>query len=282
LGQPLLGNRQGNDTGSAMFNATRAVAGWVLLAVVLAVAFVMAVNSSWRLQSLLVTAAVLAASFAMLARLVRGVSQSGALAGALIALVATDAGGLQVFAVLVAVFVLTWVATRSGRERKQGLGVAERPKGRNGAQVLANLWAAAMAIALSLLLPWHEALRIATLAALAEAASDTVSSEIGEAFGKRAWLVTTWREVPVGTDGGVSPVGMIAGLVASIAIASASLLTVRLSDAWIIAFCGFAGMICDSFLGALFERRGWMTNNAVNFLSTCIAAGLAFLIARIW
>ena len=272
MGQPLLGNPQGNDAGSRL--------AWVLLAAALAVVFVIGVNPNWRWQSLLVPAAVLAASFATLALLLRGVSRSGAAAGALIALIVTDTGGLPMFAILVTVFALTWMATRAGRELKQRLGVAERPKGRNGAQVLANLWASAMAIALSLLLPWHEALRIAALAALAEAASDTVSSEIGEAFGRRARLITTWRDVPVGTDGGVSPVGMIAGLLAAVAIGCASLLTLRFSAACVVAFCGFAGMICDSFLGALFERRGWMTNNAVNFFSTCVTAGLGFVIVR--
>jgi uncharacterized protein (TIGR00297 family) len=138
-----------------------------------------------------------------------------------------------------------------------------------------------MAITLAVLLPWHYPLAIAALAALAEAASDTVSSEIGEAFGTRARLITTWREVPVGTDGGVSAVGIVAGLIAAVVIAYVGALTV-FPRWYAVALCGFAGMICDSFLGALFERRGWMTNNAVNFLSTCIAAGLAFLIARIW
>jgi uncharacterized protein (TIGR00297 family) len=270
-----LGNRHGNVAGS------RAVAGWVLLSIVLATAFWMALTSSWRLQSRLVPAALMAVSFAMLALLARGVSRSGALAGALIALVVAEAGGLPMFAVLVVVFVLTWVATRLGRPRKQRLGIAERPQGRNGAQVLANLWAAAMALVLSLLLPWSYALRVTALAALAEAASDTVSSEIGEAFGRRAWLITTLREVPVGTDGGVSPVGSVAGLVAAAVIAFASVLTVKPSAAYIVALCGFLGMICDSFLGAWFERRGWMTNNVVNFLSTCTAAGLGFVIARL-
>lgn len=262
-----MGNRQGDNAGSW------AIAVWVLLAASLAVTFGIWVKLSW---SLLVPGAGFAVGFAMLAYILRGVSRSGAAAGALIALVVTCAGGLPMFAVLVVVFVLTWSATRLGRERKQQLGIAERPKGRNGAQVLANLWAAAMAIALSLLLPWFFALRVAALAALAEAASDTVSSEIGEAFGRRAWLITTWREVPVGTDGGVSPVGIIAGLLAAVVIAYVSSLTV-FPQWYVIALCGFAGMVCDSVLGALFERRGWMTNNAVNFSSTCVAAVLGFV-----
>jgi len=78
----------------------------------------------------------------------------------------------------------------------------------------------------------------------------------------------------------VSPVGSFAGLLAAAVIACMGMLMVRDSDVYIIALCGFVGTICDSFLGALFERRGWMTNNVVNFLSTCTAAGLGFVIAR--
>jgi uncharacterized membrane protein len=36
-------------------------------------------------------------------------------------------------------------------------------------------------------------------------------------------------------------------------------------------------MIFDSFLGATLER--WLGNNAVNFVSTIFAVGLAFLLA---
>jgi uncharacterized membrane protein len=32
----------------------------------------------------------------------------------------------------------------------------------------------------------------------------------------------------------------------------------------------------DSVLGATLERRGWINNDAVNFLSTASAAGFAF------
>lgn len=253
---------------------------WVLLAAILCVCFGFAVAASPVLRGRFLLAAALAFVFAVLGSFLRGVSRSGAAAGGLLALVVLCAGGFPMFAMLVLVFILTWSATQFGRDRKEQLGIAERPKGRNGAQVLANIWAAATAIALSVILPWHYALHIAALAALAEASADTVSSEIGEAFGKRAWLITTWREVPVGTDGGVSPVGILSGLLAAIVIALAGSLIAGLSYVYIMALCGFVGMICDSFLGALVERRGWMTNNAVNFLSTCVAAGLGFMITR--
>jgi uncharacterized membrane protein len=38
-----------------------------------------------------------------------------------------------------------------------------------------------------------------------------------------------------------------------------------------------AGMIADSFLGALLEQRKLLNNDAVNFLGTLIAAGAAAL-----
>jgi uncharacterized membrane protein len=35
------------------------------------------------------------------------------------------------------------------------------------------------------------------------------------------------------------------------------------------------GLFFDSLLGATLERRGWINNDAVNFLSTASAAGFA-------
>ena len=274
LRQPLLSNRNSNASGS------RALAFWLLLSFLLVVTFVLARRLDLELESRVLPAVVLSSIFALLAFVLRGVSRSGASAGALIAFVQTAAGGLPMFGMLALVFALTWLATRLGRERKLRLGVAEQRRGRDGAQVLANLWAAAMAITLSLLLPCSYALHIAAMAALVEAASDTASSEIGQAFGRRAWLITTGGQVPVGTDGGVSMMGILAGLLAAIIVALASIASgeLRFSDWPIITLCGFIGMIFDSFIGAMFERRGWMTNNAVNFSSTCFSALLAFVI----
>ena len=45
----------------------------------------------------------------------------------------------------------------------------------------------------------------------------------------------------------------------------------------IIALAGVLGMFFDSVLGATFENRGKMGNDAVNFVSTVFAADLALL-----
>ncbi len=52
------------------------------------------------------------------------------------------------------------------------------------------------------------------LAALVEATADTVSSEIGQAFGGRPVMVLSLKRVEVGTDGAVTLLGSGAGILA--------------------------------------------------------------------
>jgi uncharacterized membrane protein len=51
------------------------------------------------------------------------------------------------------------------------------------------------------------------------------------------------------------------------------------SQLWIAVAAGFAGMLIDSILGATLQRRGWISNQTVNLLSTLAAAALAYAIA---
>ena len=53
------------------------------------------------------------------------------------------------------------------------------------------------------------------LAALCEAAADTVSSEIGQVLGSRPRMITTLRLAEPGTDGAISFGGTMAGIVAA-------------------------------------------------------------------
>jgi uncharacterized protein (TIGR00297 family) len=120
---------------------------------------------------------------------------------------------------------------------------------------------------------------IALIAALAEAAADTVSSEIGQAVGGVPRLVTNWKPVPAGTDGAITLAGTAAGAAAAIAVSLTRVVGSGLGFGWrfalICAGAAILGMIADSFLGATLERRGFLDNNAVNFSSTAIAAMIA-------
>ena len=225
-------------------------------------------------------AAVVTLVFAILARKLRGVTRSGTVAGVVVCFLLYAGVGPGAFAALVSVFVLTWLATRVGYQRKQRIGVAEPLNGRTAAQVYANLGVAAACAALYL--ATRQTVFIAGVAAaLSEAAGDTVSSELGQAHSDYACLITTWKRVPSGTDGGVSLTGTLAGIAAATLVSLICVLTRFLPVKWlgISVLAAVIGIIADSYLGALLERRGLLNNDAVNFLSTLVAAGLGLFFA---
>jgi uncharacterized protein (TIGR00297 family) len=227
-------------------------------------------------------AALVTLFFAILARKLRGVTRSGTAAGAAVCFLLYAGAGPGAFAALVSVFVLTWLATRVGYKKKQRIGVAEPLSGRNAAQVLANLGVAAACAAIYLATR-QISLLAGVAAALSEAAGDTVSSEVGQARGDHARLITTWKRVPPGTDGGVSLTGTLAGVAGATVVSLICVLTKFLPVKWlgISVLAAVIGIITDSFLGALLERRGFLNNEAVNFLSTLVAAGLAMFLAHV-
>jgi uncharacterized protein (TIGR00297 family) len=190
---------------------------------------------------------------------------------------------------VLAVSLMAWLATRMGREEKERLGTAEKRHGRTASQIAANLGVAALAsngLTQSWLsnIPWFTRATTAPmplfavgLAALAEAAADTVSSELGQVIGGRPRLITTLRPVEPGTDGAVSLAGTLAGAAAATIVAMAGTLAMRGDFAvfWIAGASGVFGLFFDSLLGATLERRGWLNNDAVNLLSTASAAAFA-------
>jgi uncharacterized protein (TIGR00297 family) len=214
------------------------------------------------------------AVFALLARLARGVNWSGALAGSAIAFVLA-AREIRMFYLLLAVFAVTLIATRMGTSRKQQLLAAESADGRSAGQVIANLGVAGAIVALA-----PSDWTVLAIAALAEAAADTSSSEIGLAFSGRTVLITTWRPVAPGMDGGISLHGTTAALAAAavIALSARALGLIPAHQAAIVIYAGFLGALVDSLLGALLEKPGLLNNDLVNLLSTGAAVTIAWLI----
>lgn len=208
----------------------------------------------------------------------RTVTVPGALTGFLIGVVTWMGAGWQGWALLLAAFAVTVGTTRLGGRRKALLGIAEERGGRRGpGNALANTGLAAWAAALAVLSPYREAALVAFVAAVIAGSSDTVSSEVGKAYGRRTWLVTSLRRVPPGTSGAVSSEGTAAGAAAALLLAAiaASLRIIAPSLILPVAVAAVVAALVESVLGSTFEDRGILDNDLLNFITTFTAAALA-------
>ncbi|WP_256012159.1 DUF92 domain-containing protein [Desertivirga xinjiangensis] len=188
--------------------------------------------------------------------------------------------GFTGLSILITFFVLGTGATFWKRKNKISLGLEEANQGKRDAwQVLANAGFAAILGVSCLLFPDHSGLfSVMIAAAFASATSDTLSSELGNIYGRRYYNILTLKKDLRGLNGVVSMEGTLFGtvgatLIASIYCAGASDWTPFL----IIIISGCIGNIVDSILGASLERHGQLNNNAVNFMNTVSGAMTALI-----
>lgn len=254
---------------------------------VTAIWIMLQIQTRWLVRDpVLLHAVLISLIFTAMVFLLRAATPGAALTGGLFtaALYLQTPGLSTALWPLLALFLLTFAATRFGRRRKELLGTAEPKRGRDAAQVAANLGAAVVAgIPLSAVhvfspttIDAHAAL-VAMIAAMIEATADTLSSELGQVLGGEPRLITNFRRVPTGTDGAISFAGTLAGGAGGAVVAAVGAIALRLSaaDAILALAAGIVGLFVDSLLGAVPERRGWLNNDAVNTLSTVAAALLA-------
>jgi uncharacterized protein (TIGR00297 family) len=219
---------------------------------------------------------------AMLGYVATSVSVSGAIAGAAVGTIIYVGGGAGAWALLFATFLAASITSRMGLQRKAALGIAEERGGRRGAgNALANCGVAAIAAIVALATPYTRQALVALVAALAAGGSDTVASEIGKAWGRSTFLVTTLRRVKPGTPGAMSLEGTAAGVAAALALAAAGVAFGLIPAAAIVAIvvAATAGALVESALGATLEGPGILNNDMLNFINTAVAAAVALAIA---
>ena len=221
--------------------------------------------------------------FAWLALRSKSIDRLGALSAILIGTIITAAFGLQGFALMAGFFLVGSTVTKLGYAKKTALGIAQEKGGARGwRNAFANGFIPALLALFGLLShePARTAYLIAYAAAVATAAADTCSSEIGKAYGKRTFLITTLRPVPAGTEGAVSLEGTLGGLFGALFVASLGVLTglFAAEAALIVTLAGFLGALLESVIGTVAEKKGWLDNHALNALNTAIGAAIATFI----
>jgi uncharacterized protein (TIGR00297 family) len=219
---------------------------------------------------------------AVLGYLAKSVSLSGALAGAAVGAVIYVGGGAGAWGLLFATFVAASVTSRLGMARKEALGIAEERGGRRGAgNAIANCGVAAAAAIVALTTPYTAPALVALVAALTAGGSDTVASEIGKAWGRSTFLVTTLRRVTPGTPGAMSLEGTAAGVLAALVLAAIGVAFGLVPASAIFAVVAGAtiGALVESALGATLEGPGILNNDMLNFITTAVAAVVALALA---
>ncbi|MEH1898807.1 MAG: TIGR00297 family protein [Nostoc sp.] len=208
--------------------------------------------------------------------------------------------GWQGYAVVMFYFLVGSGVTRIGMAEKEAEGIAEKRSGARGPE---NVWGSALTGALcalgvgiinsGFLVPSPQSLvpnpqsllLLGYVASFSTKLADTTASEVGKAYGKSTFLITTLKPVPRGTEGAVSLEGTLAGIVASIAIAFVGW-GVGLIDLLGVAWCILAAFIAtnlESVIGATLQSKyTWLTNEVVNIFNTLIGAIAAVLLAWTW
>jgi len=260
--------------------------------------------------------ALIATAFAFAGLATRALSRSGAIATIVIGALAYGFGNVALAAALVVFFLSGSVLGRI-ESAQSASARRESAKGsrRDAAQVLANGGiAVACALASTVATLLRPALStpflLAAIGAVAAAAGDTWSTEIGTFAGKSPRSILTLRPVVPGASGGVTLLGILAAPLGGLLVGIAAWTFDRFEPArvWVTIglVSGLVGSLLDSTLGAgaqgvwrcgscgsrmeiatqhcgqpgqLVHGVRWLDNDGVNALATLGGALTAFILA---
>ena len=175
------------------------------------------------------------------------------------------------------------LATKIGYKFKNEKGIAEKRGGKRGPE---NVWGSAatglfFAIMVKLNFTNLVFYKIGFAASFAAKLADTFGSEIGKRFGRNTYLITSFRKVERGTEGGISLEGTAASALGAIFMSLIMFILNIISTKYqflIVAISGFLATISESFIGAKFQDKYKLSNELVNSIQTSISSIIAIFV----
>jgi uncharacterized protein (TIGR00297 family) len=234
---------------------------------------IMELNYKADLQ-IVIIAVLIAFAFGYFAFRFKTADLSGLFSAALVGILLMVFADARWFIIMLVFFILGSVCTRYKFEYKKRIGVEQGQSGARGYRnVFANgIIACAAAVLYGVFV--EPVFIVMYVGCVATAAADTMASEIG-VTGGIPYLITTFKKVPIGTNGGVTMTGELVALLGGFVV-SISALALNVITPWMVVICtvaGFVGTNIDSVVGATLENKGFLGNAGTNFLAT-IGGGL--------
>ena len=175
------------------------------------------------------------------------------------------------------------LVTKIGYKFKNEKGIAEKRGGKRGPE---NVWGSAatglfFAIMVKLNFTNLVFYKIGFAASFAAKLADTFGSEIGKRFGRNTYLITSFRKVERGTEGGISLEGTAASALGALFMSLIMFILNIISTKYqflIVAISGFLATISESFIGAKFQDKYKLSNELVNSIQTSISSIIAIFV----
>jgi uncharacterized protein (TIGR00297 family) len=192
-------------------------------------------------------------------------------------------GGIGWLLILILFAVTGFVVTKYKMELKIKKGVQEGKRGeRSYKNVFANAAVPALIAILTSLAGWEGDLpALIYLSAICVAAADTTASELG-VLSDHTYMITTFKRVPTGVDGGVSLYGTAWAIAASgfAAIVGWAAMIGTVPDITVLVpfTMGVLGCFIDSVIGATLETKGWVDKLWNNMSSMALGSAVALLL----
>lgn len=180
----------------------------------------------------------------------------GIIMGLLIGQTIYQLSGFMLLMNLIMFFIIGSAISKLQNHKKQEAeSLQEHTGARNYIQVCANALPSTLVVLFIAIYPQYKNYEILAYVLFATAFADTFSSEIGMLSKGKVISITRLKIISSGVSGGVSLLGTLAGIVGSIISSLFAYQSFGLKGSLFISVMGFVGMIIDSILGDVLQRK---------------------------